>query len=115
MSAPRWAVQGAAHRLYMHERGRTRLDRRLGRMVLDTTWTADVDRAKTWATQEGAERFATTWAVYDLTVVEVPTSTPDEHGNRVAREGVDRCACGAKYWEHDRCVDCGAHVSEVAQ
>jgi hypothetical protein len=39
----------------------------------------------------------------------------DVHGNLVAREGVDRCTCGNKYWEQDRCVDCGAHVSEVTQ
>jgi len=25
----------------------------------------------------------------------------------VAREGQDRCACGCKYWEHDKCIDCG--------
>lgn len=37
----------------------------------------------------------------------------DQHGNTVAREGCDRCACGCKYWEHDRCIDCGAHVSET--
>jgi hypothetical protein len=34
--------------------------------------------------------------------------TTDEHGNRVRREGVDRCWCGCKYWENDRCIDCGA-------
>ena len=31
-----------------------------------------------------------------------------DHGNLLAREGVDRCGCGAKYWEHDRCVSCDA-------
>lgn len=31
----------------------------------------------------------------------------DIHGNLVALEGVDRCYCGCKYWENDRCVDCG--------
>lgn len=25
-----------------------------------------------------------------------------------AQEGCDRCECGSKYWENDRCVDCGA-------
>jgi ribosomal protein L32 len=30
------------------------------------------------------------------------------HGNLQAREGVDRCPCGAKYWEHDVCVSCGS-------
>jgi hypothetical protein len=28
-------------------------------------------------------------------------------GNTIRREGVDRCLCGCKYWEHDRCIDCG--------
>ena len=32
----------------------------------------------------------------------------DEHGNTVAREGCSRCDCGCKYWENDRCIDCGA-------
>lgn len=31
----------------------------------------------------------------------------DKLGNEVRREGVDRCYCGCKYWEHDRCIDCG--------
>lgn len=35
-------------------------------------------------------------------------SVADKHGNRVAQEGCDRCACGCKYWENDRCVDCGS-------
>ena len=30
--------------------------------------------------------------------------------NEVARNGVDRCWCGSKYWERDRCVDCGTRV-----
>jgi hypothetical protein len=29
------------------------------------------------------------------------------HGNAERLDGVDRCYCGSKYWEHDRCVDCG--------
>lgn len=33
--------------------------------------------------------------------------------NEIAEEGVDRCFCGCKYWEHDRCIDCGTHVSEL--
>lgn len=35
------------------------------------------------------------------------TTTPDGFGNRRAQEGVDRCPCGAKYWENDTCVSCG--------
>lgn len=31
-------------------------------------------------------------------------------GNRFAQEGLDRCVCGSKYWENDRCVDCKTHV-----
>jgi hypothetical protein len=38
--------------------------------------------------------------------------TIDLH-NGTAREGADRCRCGCKYWEYDRCVDCGLHVSRV--
>ncbi len=34
-----------------------------------------------------------------------------EHNNQIAEEGVDRCDCGSKYWENDRCVDCGGHVT----
>lgn len=30
--------------------------------------------------------------------------------NMIAVEGVDRCRCGAKYWENDTCVDCGERV-----
>jgi len=33
---------------------------------------------------------------------------PDQHGNTVALEGCDRCVCGVKYWENDRCIDCGS-------
>lgn len=32
----------------------------------------------------------------------------DQFGNVARREGVDRCSCGCKYWEHDKCIDCGA-------
>jgi hypothetical protein len=27
--------------------------------------------------------------------------------NTVRVDGVDRCACGCKYWVDDRCIDCG--------
>lgn len=37
----------------------------------------------------------------------------DEHGNETAQEGCDRCFCGCKYWEHDRCIDCGTHVTKI--
>lgn len=33
---------------------------------------------------------------------------PDVHGNVVAIDGATRCWCGSKYWERDRCIDCGA-------
>lgn len=31
----------------------------------------------------------------------------DDHGNQIAVEGSTRCVCGVKYWENDRCIDCG--------
>lgn len=31
----------------------------------------------------------------------------DDLGNFAAQEGLDRCPCGCKYWEHDTCIDCG--------
>lgn len=37
----------------------------------------------------------------------------DKHGNKVAREGCDRCYCGSKYWEDDHCIDCGISIQEV--
>lgn len=36
----------------------------------------------------------------------------DKYGNVLAQEGCTRCPCGAKYWEFDRCVSCGAEVPE---
>lgn len=38
----------------------------------------------------------------------------DLFGNERAQEGVDRCACGCKYWEQDRCIDCGEPVERKA-
>lgn len=37
----------------------------------------------------------------------------DQHGNTTAREGVDRCFCGCKYWEDDKCIDCGTHIDKI--
>lgn len=37
----------------------------------------------------------------------------DKHGNAVAKEGADRCFCGCKYWEADRCIDCGTTIAYV--
>jgi hypothetical protein len=34
-------------------------------------------------------------------------SQADPNGNIAHTDGVDRCYCGCKYWEHDRCIDCG--------
>lgn len=36
-------------------------------------------------------------------------ATTTDFGNLLAHEGCDRCDCGCKYWEHDRCIDCGEH------
>jgi hypothetical protein len=41
-------------------------------------------------------------------------STKMDLGNKVALEGCTRCDCGCKYWENDRCVDCGSHVESIA-
>jgi len=38
---------------------------------------------------------------------------PHEPGNTIAREGYDRCDCGCKYWEQDKCIDCGFHLLSV--
>lgn len=46
-------------------------------------------------------------------MMKVAVKQVDQHGNRLAREGVDRCWCGSKYWEKDRCVDCKTHVSQL--
>ena len=37
----------------------------------------------------------------------------DKHSNAIAKEGCDRCTCGCKYWEHDKCIDCGKHVDSI--
>lgn len=38
----------------------------------------------------------------------------EEHReNRIARSGYDRCTCGCKYFEGDRCIDCNTHVTEI--
>jgi hypothetical protein len=60
---------------------------------------------------------------WDDAVVTSVTPTPSarcpfeyEHlGNTIAREGADRCFCGCKYWENDRCIDCGTHITQVPQ
>lgn len=39
--------------------------------------------------------------------------TPRNLNNTIAREGADFCYCGCKYWENDRCIDCGSHIDEV--
>jgi len=46
----------------------------------------------------------------DYMVIVLPT---DDHGNSVARMGWDRCMCGSKYWENDKCVDCDTHVEHL--
>src|SRR4051794_6518779 len=33
--------------------------------------------------------------------------------NSIAREGYDRCWCGCKYWENDRCTDCGTSITDI--
>ena len=39
---------------------------------------------------------------------QVPYTVPDSRGNHVRIEGCEYCTnCGCKYWENDRCIDCG--------
>lgn len=70
-----------------------------------------LDRAETALRDAGLPvRRGRSWvAVPDAT--QPTTAVPDRHGNVVAEEGCTRCACGSKYWEADRCVDCGAPAS----
>jgi hypothetical protein len=35
-------------------------------------------------------------------------------GNEMAESGCDRCTCGCKYWENDRCVDCRSKFEEAS-
>lgn len=37
----------------------------------------------------------------------------DSLGNEIAKEGVDICFCGCKYWERDKCIDCGTSITVV--
>jgi hypothetical protein len=48
-------------------------------------------------------------------VFPVPYVDVDQHGNAVAQEGCDRCFCGCKYWELDRCVDCRTHIGTIRE
>ncbi len=50
--------------------------------------------------------YVVAWSGFDLLEV-------DRHGNKTAEEGCDRCPCGCKYWEKDRCIDCGTPHAEV--
>jgi hypothetical protein len=38
---------------------------------------------------------------------------PANLANTVARSGYDRCVCGCKYFELDKCIDCRRHVTEI--
>ena len=37
----------------------------------------------------------------------------DNLENINAEEGLTHCQCGCKYWENDRCIDCGTLVEIV--
>lgn len=37
----------------------------------------------------------------------------DRHGNTSAESGCDRCECGCKYWENDRCIDCDTAFNPI--
>ena len=60
---------------------------------------------------EDAHRWVQTLAQDVLTLTY--DKMPDRLGNFEAQEGCDRCFCGCKYWENDKCVDCGTHINEV--
>jgi hypothetical protein len=36
-----------------------------------------------------------------------------KHGNKLARSGYDRCQCGNKYFENDKCIDCDTHIEAL--
>tara|TARA_Y100000590_G_scaffold269472_1_gene302582 strand:+ start:283 stop:561 length:279 start_codon:yes stop_codon:yes gene_type:complete len=40
------------------------------------------------------------------------TQGPDQFGNMLNCEGLVICTCGCKYYEHDKCVDCGRSAEE---
>ena len=48
-------------------------------------------------------------ATHDLTTIEgyLRARGVADLGNKTAESGCDRCDCGCKYWENDKCVDCG--------
>jgi hypothetical protein len=99
----------AANRRYQRDRRRARTDVRRDARI--TT------RTRTLAAKWLKEHHPDVWAE----VVAEATRDIDRTGdldrryaaNKVAREGVTRCDCGSKYWEHDRCVDCGTHANSV--
>lgn len=35
--------------------------------------------------------------------------------NTFAREGCDQCYCGCKYWENDKCIDCGTMIESLLE
>lgn len=53
------------------------------------------------------------WKMGNMILVFKDQDQPDRLGNRIAQEGCDRCWCGCKYWENDRCIDCGTHVRDI--
>jgi hypothetical protein len=59
-----------------------------------------------------AQRTSRGQSVQDAYKTFTKAFTKVDLGNAVRQEGVDRCACGCKYWENDRCIDCGG--TEVA-
>src|SRR5262245_24193610 len=46
------------------------------------------------------------WTEYDRGNVNV-SGAGKNLNNQTATEGCSRCECGCKYWENDRCIDCG--------
>jgi hypothetical protein len=81
---------------------------------------------RTAATTHAIERWAKTHSTYsdladrvqafiEVKLAENDEPAPRDLGNKIAQEGCDRCFCGCKYWENDRCIDCGTHINQVPQ
>lgn len=84
-------------------------ERAVGTNVLLATWATC---ACSWTSEREVVPDGAV-VIGEATAAAAEKHTADLLGNTVARDGLDRCACGCKYWESDRCVDCGAHVRTV--
>ena len=81
-----------------------------------------VEKLKIEMIQASAREYGPDSAHFIAQVAEVLSLQPwavkyerpgDKLGNVEAQEGCDRCSCGCKYWENDRCIDCGKSVEKA--